>query len=125
MQQDLVVERLGDVVVGSLGEAFDLVRFFGLGRHHDDRRVARLLTGPQFPAHGQAVGPRQHDVQQDQIREVGLGFAQPLHAVVGHQRFISFAVEVPREGLHQTAFVFDDQDSWRGHAISLVSLGSI
>ncbi len=118
LQQHLDAERLRDVVVGAQREADDLVGFLGLGGEHEDRYGSRRFGRPKLPANVQAVHPRQHQVQDDQVGRIGLRAAQPFKAVVGHGDFVAFALQVVNEHLGQRPFILDDKDSSLGHCIS-------
>ena len=74
-----------------------------------------MLAGANLPAHFQAVQPRQHQIEDDEIGQVHLGLAEAFLAVVGDQSFKAFLVEVVGEHLAQVAFVFDDEDARFGH----------
>src|SRR5262245_23570502 len=67
LQQNLVAERLGDVVVSALGEALDLVCLFSAGGEHDDGNGSRLLRGAQLAADVQPLHSRQHQIEQNQV----------------------------------------------------------
>ena len=72
------LERLAHVVVGARLEAHDDVDRVRAGREHDDRR--RGLAADRA-ADLEAVEPRQHDVEQDEVRVVGAPALEPLVAV--------------------------------------------
>src|SRR3954453_2123644 len=57
-------ERLGDVVIGAELEPEDLVDLLGLRREHDDRHGA---ARPEAPADLEAVEPRHHHVEHDEV----------------------------------------------------------
>ena len=73
-------ERLGDVVVGAQLQPHHLVDLLGLGRQHDDRHRA---AAAQPPADLEAVEPREHEVEHDEIERLLLEALQRLAAVGG------------------------------------------
>src|SRR5213593_182235 len=61
-------EGLRDVVIGAELQADDAVGLLALGREHDDRRL-RLCPDP--PKDLQAIDPREHEIQQDEVGSAG------------------------------------------------------
>ena len=60
-------ERLDDIVVGAQFQAHDAVGFRGARGQEDDRGVRQLGMRADGLADFQAVGIRQHDVENDQV----------------------------------------------------------
>ena len=58
-------EGLDDVVVGAKTEATYLVHVFPLCRYHQD---GYFLFFTDAAADVEAIGPRQHDIQQDEVK---------------------------------------------------------
>src|ERR687894_1247753 len=71
-------ERLGDVVVGPQLQPHDPVYLVVLGGQHDDGHVA---LRPDAPTDLRAVQLGEHDVQDDEVRFVGLERLESLLAV--------------------------------------------
>jgi hypothetical protein len=109
-------ERLDDVVVGAQLQADDPVRLVALGGQHDDR--GRVL-GADLAAHLQAIHTRQHQIQDDQVRDVGAEGRQRGRAVLGRLDAITLTFQVVLHDLADGRFVIDDQDPFPGHAPSL------
>ena len=74
-QQLLRGERLGDVVVGTRIEPSDLVGFIAPGRQHQDRDRLGAAVRTPLACQRQAALPRQHPVEQDDIRQHGIQLA--------------------------------------------------
>ena len=93
-QQDAGAERLGDIVGGAQFQTGDDIRLFTLGREHDDGDFRVLTVGGERATNFQAVNPRQHQVQQNQVRLRGLDKLERLGAVFrdGHAKAIAFEV---------------------------------
>ena len=115
VKQNLIAERLGHVQIGPARIAEDHVHLVGLVRHHDHGHIPGAFAGPEFLADRQAVNAREHDIEQDDVRQQHLGLAQPLGAVLGDEGFVPLAAEVPAQRLYEAALVFDDQDAGLGH----------
>ena len=100
-------ERLYDIVVGPHFEADDAVGFVIPRGQHDDRQPA---AGTQLLAEHEAVPPRQHDVEDDQIDP---GVAEDLHHRVAVGRDRNAVAMVPEELRQKVADLFiviDDQE---------------
>ena len=76
----LEVERLDEVVVGARPEARDPVFDLVTGGQHDDHQ-ARVL--PHAPGQLHAVDPRQHQIEDDELRLEVLQLGKRLVAVLG------------------------------------------
>jgi hypothetical protein len=122
-QEHLVAERLGHVIVRAHFVAHELIRLLGLGGGHDDGDVLGAFSGAEFAADVQPGHAGEHKVEEHGVREDGLRLTEPFGTIVRDERFESLAVEVPRKGLREAAFVFDDEDAWLTHRGALV-LGS-
>jgi hypothetical protein len=101
-------ERLRDVVVRPDLEADDPIRLLALRREHDHRRVRA------FPDPGEDFGsvqPRQHEVEEDQVRRLcfeGLEGSLPVLRRV-HGEAVS--CQVAAEHLAHDGLVVHDQDA--------------
>ncbi len=69
-QQDLPLERLGDVVVGAGGQVVDDVLRFGAGREHQDRKLLELRPGADLTKKLRAVHAGHHHVGEDALHRV-------------------------------------------------------
>jgi hypothetical protein len=106
------LDRLGDEFIGSQLEARDAVEILVAGGEEDDRRGG--APGAQFAADVEAVAPREHDVQHDEIR------LQLVRAVDGE---VAAALDVDLEAVLAEIFgdevgeprvVLDQQDALLG-----------
>ena len=78
-------EGLGDVIIGTQIQRFDLIHLVGAGReHHDGGHILLPHGADEF----QPVPVRQAQVQDHQIRVVGCEQGQAHGAGVRHQRLI-------------------------------------
>ena len=92
-EQGDVVDRLGQEVVGARLEAAHPIGGIGQGRDHDDGDVPRLRVRPEPLGDLETVHARHHDVEQNEIRRLGVGHfegggpvARGKHLeVLGHQ----------------------------------------
>jgi hypothetical protein len=109
-QQDLEVERLGDVVVGAQGEGADDVLGLVLGGGHDDRQLRRRVRPADALQHLQPAHAGHHHVQQDQV-ERGLDGdqVQGRLPVLGRDRDVPVPGEAAGEHLAVGLDVVDDQ----------------
>ena len=102
-----VVVRLGDVVLGDLLEQVGL-RVAGVDRRQDDDRQVGL--GLDLARQGQAVHPRHHHVDDEQVRP---GRAQPperLVAVARGRDLVAVGAQLVGEQDEQVRVVVDDED---------------
>ena len=103
-----VFKGLDDIVVRPQLQAPDLVVLLLPGGEHDDGHgrpgLADLLT------HVKAAHPRQHQVQQHQIRVLLQGQLQAGGAVQGFQGIVALLGQVEGQNIHNTLLVLYDQD---------------
>ena len=112
--QLLRAERLGDVVVGAELEARDAIGFFAARRQHDDRDRRGRRIGAQRLADPQAVQPRQHQIEDDEIDRLA---PQPRQHVAARRRRLDRvprACQVMRDQLGDVGVVFDDENAGHG-----------
>ncbi len=107
LNQYLRAVRLGDVVIGSSREANQLIRLFGLCRHHDDGDVARASTQSQLVTYLKAGLSRKHQVKHDHIGQLELSLAQTVEAVLRRQDLEPFTLEIARQYLDEAMLVLD------------------
>ena len=115
------VERLRHVVVGAQLEPDDRVDVVGPRGQHEDRgrpAPADLAT------HLEPVDPRQHQVQDDEVRVVAGVERERLVPVASRDHREALFLEVEPEQLHDVRLVIDDEDAFhgrestaRGHAV--------
>jgi hypothetical protein len=111
-EEDVEVEGLGEVVVGSGFEAFEDVFGARSGREHEDRGV--VLGFAEGSGDGEAVLAGEHAVEDDggdgvlgveEIVEGGVAVGFVVGAV-------AFGLQIEEEALGEVLFVFDDDDEW-------------
>lgn len=105
---------LEDVVVGPQLQAQDLVHVAVERSEHDD---GAGKARAQIPAQGEAILPRQHDVEQHQIRLLGQG---PVECPVtpGLQQHLDVvATEPTADELAYLGIVFNKQNAWHGGVV--------
>jgi hypothetical protein len=109
-EEDVEVEGLGEVVVGTGFEAGEDVFGAGAGGEHEDGGVA--LGVAQGAGDGEAVGAGQHAVEDDggdlfrrgeEVGEGGVAVGLVVSAV-------SLGGEVEEQALGEMRFVFDEGD---------------
>ena len=113
------VEGLGHIVVGPHVQSQHLVRILGLGRQQDHRQVVAL---PQAGHGGDAVHPRHHHVQQDQVHLLPVQQPQGLIAVIGRQHPVALGGQIDVQGRHDVLFIVADQDGVHGDRLSFLGL---
>src|SRR5918997_1940133 len=103
----LGVERLGYVVVGPELQPHYLVHRLALGREQDYGDVALLAHLLQYlePAH-----PRQHDVENDQVKGLPTKYHERLDPVLGRQHPITFGGQHDGSYLQQRRVVVHQQN---------------
>ena len=107
------LERLGQVIVGAELEADHLVDHLPSRRQHQDGRRHPAL--PHLAADVEAVHPRQHDVEHDEVVAAARRAREARLAVARRLDGVAFAAEPIAERQPQAGFVFDEQDA-RGRA---------
>src|SRR5918997_6104406 len=99
-------ERLGDVVVGPQLQPHDPVYLVVLGRQHDDGYVA---LGADPAADLRAVELGEHDVEDDEVRLVGLEGLEGLLAVAHRLNLETLPLEGVRQHLLERRFVVHNE----------------
>lgn len=115
--REQLVERewLHEVIVGAQIEpGHPIGDGIARGQHEHVRRVARRA---QLAEDREAVEPRQHDVEDDDVVRVVLGVPQALDAIAGRVDRVADVAQPARERLPQRPVVLDDQQA---HARSLL-----
>ncbi len=74
-------ERLGQIVVGAAFEAEHFVGLLAARGQHEYRHVAVGGVAADGAADGDAVEPREHQIEDHQIERLGAREAQPLVAI--------------------------------------------
>ena len=102
------LERLGDVVVGAELQADHLVDHLAARGQHDDRRLDAALA--QLLADVEAVQPRQHHVEEDEIERLAGGALEAALAVGARFDRVALAREPVGQRQHQAGLVLDQQE---------------
>ena len=107
------LDRLGDVVVCARLEPLDLV--FGRieRRLHDDRNEGQVRVRLYSPGDFHSVDVRHHDVEENQIRRLGLDLLQrlpPIHCRLGR---VAPRLESRAQQLDVVLVIVDDQNARR------------
>ena len=100
--------RLADIVICANLQPQQAVDLFDFCRHHHDRNVRKTTN---FPAQRQAIGAREHQIQQDQIRWCLAHIWQYLIAVANQRWRIARSTQIINEQLPQLRFIFHDQNT--------------
>ena len=114
----LRVKGLLHVVVRPELQSQHLVEDLALGGEHDDRHLGLL---PDLPADLVAVLPGQHDVQENEVRLIGVEGDKRALAVGDDLRVVALLAHVERDQLRNVLIVIDDQDFllWCSHKNSI------
>ena len=108
----LVLERLGDVVEGTMLHGLDRPVDGGEGGDDDDRQ--RRIRNPQRAQRVDAADAGQHDVEDDEVDVVVLvEHGQRFFAARGHRHFEAFAAQNGVEHVAENFFVVDYQNAHR------------
>ena len=89
-------------------EAVQPRQFAGHGCEHDDRDVRRGRLAVEDFANRKAVHVRQHQVEQDQIRQMLAGLVQGFHAVSGAEDLVAFELKVVADEFDDVLFIVHD-----------------
>jgi len=108
-------ERLGHVVVGTDFQPGDHIGLLSFGREHDDRHLLVPGVFLQLPGHFQAVDPRQHQIENDQVEAFRTGLLQRVFAAHGTGYLETFSGEVVADQFQDVFLVVDHQDVLFGH----------
>ncbi len=109
-EDDLHVERLGDVVVGPEPQGFDEVAALAEGARHDDRQLGDTEAGTDAPQHLEPVHLRHHHVEEDDV-EPPLGERRERLGAGGDRRHrVARRDEAPREEVAVRLVVVDDEE---------------
>ncbi len=116
-EQNGQLGRLGQIVVGAGSEAVEHVfRTTACGQDQHRHELTRLA---QLGHHGEAVLPRQHDVEYHQVetavRWIGELFERRL-AGLDDCDAVALRFEIEAESLGQVLLVLDDQHARGAHA---------
>ena len=106
-QQLAHTEGLGEVIIRAHLQPHHLVNLIGAGGEHQHRDVLLLA---QAPAHLEAIQPRQHHIQQNEVWMLRLGQFQRVDAIARREHRIPLAAEVVFQRLAQREFIFDNEN---------------
>jgi hypothetical protein len=109
--QQLHLDRLGQVVVGSHVEPCQLLPLLAQRREENHHRVLQHGVSADRAAGLRPVHHRHHHVQQDQVRTAFGGHFQRLGAVFGREDFVTLAYEVVTDEFEDVYLVVDQQDT--------------
>jgi hypothetical protein len=109
-QQFARLERLRQVIVGADLQPDDAVERVALGGKHQDRQCGqRVVAGADAPAHLQAIGIGQHQVEDQQLRAAGVEPAQSALRVGRRFDFDAVVGQVVADHRRETDVVVDHQ----------------
>ena len=106
-QQHRHGERLGHIVINIHAEALELLFLTVQRSQHDDRDL-RLLADQLTDA--KPIDLRQHQVQQDQVKGLGMKHGKGCHTVPSHGSSIACILQIGPQQLLYIQFVLDDQN---------------
>src|SRR5690606_10007366 len=115
------VEGLGDVIVRAQLEAAYPVLGQAAGGEEDDRGVAGGGVTSNPVESGEAVHPRHHDVEEDQVGGPGDRLLQRLLAVEGGLHLVTLQFEIDPDNLKDVRIIIGYKDSF-GHLSSMEAL---
>jgi hypothetical protein len=110
----VVVERLGQVVVGAALHGLHGGAHAAVGGHDDHRGVGRGLA--QLGQRLEAVDPGHADVEERQVERLGRGAGQRGGAVLDHGHRVPGLAQEPLEQPADGGLVVGHQDPGRAHA---------
>lgn len=84
----------------------------GQGRQHKDGNGTALRVVPQDSAHLPTAKIRKQDVQEHQVRCMGLSGLQSLRSAVGDDSPIAFLLKVVADHFRHVLFIFNDKNSF-------------
>jgi hypothetical protein len=111
-------KRLRDVVVGSELEPDDPIGLLDARGEEDHRQLG---PAPNPPAELEPVGPREHDVEDDEARGAGLDQLARVVSVRRLERGESIAPEIPHDDVANDWLVVDDEDRAHGPIVASTS----
>ena len=109
--QQLHLDRLGQVVVGSHVEPCQLLPLLAQRREENHHRVLQHGVSADRAAGLRPVHHRHHHVQQDQVRTAFGGHFQRLGAVLRREYFVALFQEVVPHEFEDVDFIVDKQDA--------------
>src|SRR5260221_5791663 len=98
LEQVALGQRLGDVVLGALSQAPDLVRLLVLGGADDHRDVLGLFLARDRARRLEAVQPRHYHVHQDEVGLLALGALDRGLAAIDQQHVVATLLQ---QALHE------------------------
>ena len=108
-------ERLRDVVVCAELEPHDPVGLVAAGGEHDHRQVAARADPA---AEREAVGARQHHVEDDELRLAPLDQLARRVAVAGDERLEPVPAQIPDDDVADDRLVVDHEDGGHGRIVA-------
>ena len=104
-------KRLDHVVIGTDFQAGDPIILISAGSEHDDGGVCRTFVIPQSGSELGAGASREHPVEQDQIRQVGLDELLRFFGRARRHRAVTRALQINGQQFADGRIVFDDKYS--------------
>ena len=108
--QNARAEGFRDVIIRPKFNARDDIRFFTLGRHHNDGKLFGLFVATQSSADFQAVKIGEHQIKQHAVRHAAGNFIDARFPRVHHGRLKAIAIHVHADQLRNLRFVFNNED---------------
>ena len=109
-ENDLHVERLGDVVVGPETQGFDEVAALAEGARHDDGQLRDAEAGSDAPEHLEPVHLRHHHVEKDDVEPPFRERRERFGAGGDRRHCVARRDEAPREEVAVRLVVVDDEE---------------
>jgi hypothetical protein len=106
--QDVESERLCQVIVGARIQAHNNVAHSVARANYQGRR--RYPFRAQCPNDGEAVNPREHEIEQDDIGVARTAPVESFLTVARHQNRMALAPQVARQQVSHGGFVFRYQN---------------
>ena len=88
-EQRLMLERLGQIVVGARVQTLDDISRIGFCGDKDDRDRSQRNVLLEYAHHTDAIELRHHDIEQDQVRPKLARSRQPLFAIRCGHHFVA------------------------------------
>ena len=121
--QDVGVERLHEIGVGTSLDACYAVFLGGLCGDDDDGDVVEQVGGAHESAHLQSVGARHHEVGDDEVGHDVACLGDALVAVLGIEHAGVVVLQLFADVVGDVVVVFDDEDARVVAALGVVGTG--
>ena len=108
LEEFLVVEGLVDVIYAPKFDRFHGALQGGVSGHDDDLHI--LVALPKLPENLQPRGPRDHQIQEDQVETSPFMLLYRLFVVCGELQGILFILEDPPQNVVDNWLIIDNMD---------------